>query len=255
MLGILGGMGPLATLDFMAKVISATGAKRDQDHVPMLVFSVPQIPDRTEAILNHGLDPLPDLLRGIVTLERAGATMIAVACNTAHYWYPQMERFARVPMLNIVDACSRELAWALPRGSRVGLLATRGTVKAGIYQERLENFDMVVPEAEVLDIIMQGITNVKAGAVEAGHDLLEGAAETLLARGCQAVIMACTVIPVALSAEAVREPQKFIDPTSAMAKLCVERWHLALAETEQPGPRPPSYLKGLSSLETERFPY
>src|SRR5688572_33509583 len=87
LLGVLGGMGPLATVDFLAKLIEETGAERDEDHVPVVVYSVPQIPSRPAAILHGGASPLPAMLEGVRTLERAGATAIAIACNTAHYWH------------------------------------------------------------------------------------------------------------------------------------------------------------------------
>ena len=84
-LGVLGGMGPLATVDFLQKLIEETPATRDQDHIPLIAYSVPQIPERPAAIAGHGESPLPHMLDGMRTLRNAGATMIAIACNTAHY--------------------------------------------------------------------------------------------------------------------------------------------------------------------------
>ena len=96
LLGVLGGMGPLATVDFLSKLIAETPAERDADHVPVLVYSVPQIPDRPAAILAGGASPLPEMLNGLRTLKAAGAACIAIPCNTAHYWYDALAREAGV---------------------------------------------------------------------------------------------------------------------------------------------------------------
>lgn len=95
LIGVLGGMGPLATIDFMQKVIDATPAERDQDHVPLIVYSVPQIPDRVGAACAGTDEPLPAMLAGIRTLEKAGVEAIAIACNTAHAWYDQLAASTR----------------------------------------------------------------------------------------------------------------------------------------------------------------
>jgi len=222
MLGVLGGMGPLATVDFMTKIIAATEARRDQDHIPMIVSSVPQIPDRTEAILEQGIDPLPEMLRGVVTLERAGASLIAIPCNTAHFWYSQLAHFARVPIVNIVDACVDEIRSRRGHPPRVGLMATRGTIAAGIYQRRLAELEVLTPSD--LDQVMRGIAAVKGGDLEQGQFHLECAADELLQAKCDVIIMACTEIPVALKRRAALRPEVYIDPTEALAKACVRRW-------------------------------
>lgn len=223
MLGILGGMGPSATVDLMNKIIGATAAEKDQDHIPMIVSSVPQIPDRTEAIMGKGEDPLPAMLRCIFMLERAGATLIAIPCNTAHFWYPQLTQFARVTILNIVDACADELPKDGKVASRIGLLATRGTVAAGIYEKRLVNYEIVLPDEP--DEVMAGISAIKGGRFEEGRDLLANAADKLiLNRACEAVILACTEIPIALAERVRASPAIYIDPTAALARNCVRHW-------------------------------
>jgi len=223
MLGILGGMGPLATIDFMAKIVALTDAARDQDHIPMVVSSVPQIPDRTTAILENGKDPLPAMLRCVDMLERAGASMIAIPCNTAHFWYPQIANFARVPVLNIVDACAEELRQRPRLRGRIGLLATRGTLATGIYTNRLTGFEILTPPDQ--DGVMRGISAIKAAKFEEGRLLLEAAANHLFRARCSAVIMACTEVPLALAETAKQMPDRYIDPTNALAKLCVSRWN------------------------------
>ena len=119
-IGVLGGMGPLATVDFMRKVIDLTPARRDQEHLPLIVYSVPQVPGRSACILEGAASPLPAMLRGIRTLAQAGAECIAIPCNTAHHWYDELARESRCPVLHIVDAACA----AMERGG-VGLLERR----------------------------------------------------------------------------------------------------------------------------------
>ena len=110
LLGVLGGMGPLAGIDFLAKLIAATPADRDQDHVPVILYSVPQISCRVEAVLGSGPSPLPAMAAGLDVLAGAGAEAVAIACNTAHHWYDDLARTSRVPILHIADAACTGIA-------------------------------------------------------------------------------------------------------------------------------------------------
>ena len=103
-LGVLGGMGPLATVDFLAKLIAVTPAEFDQDHIPTIIYSAPYIPDRTANIRGHGPSPLPYMLSGLGFLEQSGVSCIAIPCNTAHFWYDQLSASASVPTFHIADA-------------------------------------------------------------------------------------------------------------------------------------------------------
>lgn len=102
-LGILGGMGPLATVDFMRKIIQSTPAGQDQAHIPMVVANVPQIPDRTQAILDAAEDPFPALLQLLRQLEQAGATLFVIPCNTAHFWFKRLTYYSRIEAISIID--------------------------------------------------------------------------------------------------------------------------------------------------------
>jgi aspartate racemase len=225
MLGILGGMGPAATVDFMNKIMSETVARDDQEHVPMIVASLPQIPDRSAAILGNGPDPLPHMIRGIILLETAGATMIAIPCNTAHYWYPEMERFARVRLLNLVHACSEELHRTYPKGARLGVLATRATYHTELYRRGLVDFEVEYPAEYDQELLMVGIASTKSGEISKARSCIGRVAFRLLDKGCDAVVMACTEIPLALSKPSSRDPQRFFDPTAALARKCVHLWN------------------------------
>ena len=185
MIGILGGMGPLATVDFLGKLVERTPAARDQEHVPVVVYSVPQIPDRSASILGGTESPLPAMRAGILTLERAGARAIAIACNTAHYWFDDLSRECRVPLLHIADCACAALGSGV---ANVGLLATRGTLAAGFYQQRLisRGYRCLISRQDEIDTwVNPGIGLVKAGNIQGGGALLRQALAALFERGAQ----------------------------------------------------------------------
>jgi aspartate racemase len=227
LLGVLGGMGPLATVDFLEKLIAETPATRDAEHIPLVVYSVPQIPDRPKAILENGESPLPAMLKGIRTLKQAGATCIAIPCNTAHYWYDDLVRGGGLPILHIADAACAALTRLDLAGGAVGLIATKGTLAAGIYQQRLEarGYRCIANTAADLDeLVLPAITHVKSNALDAAHALAVRAARNLRAAGAQAVILACTEIPLALEHQGSDIAAFCVDPTRALAQECVRWW-------------------------------
>jgi aspartate racemase len=224
LLGVLGGMGPLASVDFLAKLIEETPAQCDQDHVPVVLYSVPQIPGRVAAILGNGESPLPAMAAGLAVLAGAGAEAIVIACNTAHHWYDDLARASTVPILHIADAACAEIA----DGARVGLLGTEAVLRSGIYQERLAR-RAVEPMVNAPDLrvasVVPAIALVKQGrSAEAGR-LLEPAIEDLLSRGAVSVILACTELPVALGAIGSSYLDRVIDPTRTLARAAVA-WSL-----------------------------
>jgi aspartate racemase len=230
-IGILGGMGPLATVDFLGKLVERTPAARDQEHVPVVVYSVPQIPDRSASILGGTESPLPAMRAGILTLERAGARAIAIACNTAHYWFDDLSRECRVPLLHIADCACAALGSGV---ANVGLLATRGTLAAGFYQQRLisRGYRCLISRQDEIDTwVNPGIGLVKAGNIQGGGALLRQALAALFERGAQRVILACTEIPPALDRVAAPQLSHCIDATAALADACIQ-WSIRNAAAE-----------------------
>ena len=220
MLGVLGGMGPMATADFLAKLVRATPAARDQDHIPTLVCSAADIPDRNAAILGHGPDPLPAMQAALRRLEAAGAARIAMPCNTAHHWHAALQAGTRLPILHIVDAVAQSLAAAGIVGP-IGLLATDGTLRTDLYPQRLarHGWSCRRPDAQGQAAVMAAIRAVKAGQAGATA-LLRAQAEQLRAAGCERVVMACTEIPLAL-ADVPALRGVLVDATEALARACV----------------------------------
>jgi aspartate racemase len=225
MIGVLGGMGPAATLDFMAKLLRLTPAERDQDHVPLVVVSDPRVPDRVGPILRGvGESPLAALQEGARRLERAGAKCIAMPCHTAHAWYEPLAASTSLPVLHIVDAALAELErLALPPGP-LGLLATAATLEAGLYQERLAaaGHPALIPSDEVMAAaVLPAIALVKRDRAAEAAPLLRRAVEHLLAGGAGRVLLACTELPVA---QAAAPHPACIDATEALARSCLAWW-------------------------------
>jgi aspartate racemase len=227
MLGVIGGMGPAATADFFAKLIEETPASCDEDHIPTLIVSDPRLPGRPAAILDNGPSPLPALRAIRDKLLAAGATLLAMPCNTAHYWYHDLVRDCAVPFISIVESsCAAVAQIAAPRSS-VGLIGTRATLAAGIFHRQLaaSGYPVVLPsEEELAKAILPSIRLVKEGrAVQAGETLAP-AVQALLDRGAAAVILACTETPVALDAIGSPLRARCVDSNRALAKACVARW-------------------------------
>ncbi|MFC3125644.1 aspartate/glutamate racemase family protein [Pseudoroseomonas globiformis] len=226
-LGVLGGMGPLASAQFMLRLTLLTPATRDQDHLPAVLWSDPRVPDRTAARLSGGEDPLPWLLRGIGGLEAAGCGAIAIPCNTAHGWYDGMAAVTRLPILHIVDAAAEELARLGVSRGRIGVMGTAGTLAMRLYQERLESrgYDCIVPEpAEMEALVSPGIALVKSNRVADAYAPLAEAARILKARGAAAVVLGCTEIPLGILAGPHAEiGLPLVDTIDALA-LSALRW-------------------------------
>lgn len=202
-LGVLGGMGPLASAQFMVRLTQLTPATRDQEHIPTVLWSDPRVPDRTVGSLAGGADPLPWLLRGIAGLRHAGCGAIAIPCNTAHGWYDAMHAAAGVPILHIVDAAAAELRRTGVRGGTIGVMGTAATLAMRLYQDRLGalGWDCIVPDdAEMARLVSPAIALVKANCVADAYAPLAEAASGLAARGATAVVLGCTEIPLGLQA-------------------------------------------------------
>ncbi|MCR4470895.1 aspartate/glutamate racemase family protein [Burkholderia sp. SCN-KJ] len=219
LVGVLGGMGPLATVDFMHRVMRLTRARCDQEHLPMVVANLTQTPDRSRAIIDGGPDPLPALLEGVALLNRCGVDVIAIPCNSAHHWYAPLRERSAAPILHIVDASVA----ALPAGvRRVAVLATGGTLVSGFYQAalRARGFEPVMPDVAAQRDIAACIAAVKAGKIDASVRCLSRALAMLARRDVGVAVMGCTEIPIA--ARAVRDtPFALVDSTNELARATV----------------------------------
>jgi aspartate racemase len=205
LLGVLGGMGPLASAYFMMRLTLLTEASCDQDQVPAVLWSDPRIPDRATHIHHGGADPFPWFADAIDKMESVGCGAVVIPCNTAHYWFDRLQRHTALPILHIGDATAVELRKSTPQGAAVGILGTTTTLDMRLFQDRLEanGWRSVVPTgAEMEDWVMPAISMVKANRVAQSHDPINRAIASLVARGARAVVLGCTELPLAVPAGA-----------------------------------------------------
>lgn len=223
-LGVLGGMGPAATADFLDKLAASTPAARDQEHIATLVYSDPTTPDRSEAMMTGGVDPGPALVHGIEFLCSAGVSAIAIPCNSAHYWYEQMQQAADVPILHIVDAVADQVRTGGTGITRLGLMSTDGTAKSGVY-ERLGQHGynlMDLTDLGSSSPVTAGIRQVKAGDLEGARSTLTRAANLLVERGAQSIVYGCTDISAVLGPAPDGLEVPVWDSATALAVASVE---------------------------------
>jgi len=223
-IGILGGMGPEATIDLFYKIIKSTPAEKDQDHLRINIDNNPKIPDRTAAILGKGKDPLPALQETARNLEKAGADFIIIPCNTAHYFLSLIQESVKIPILNMIEETAKETQKKNPSIKKVGLLASIGTYKTEIYHQHFKKYNIKVisPEEKDKEEVMKVIYAVKAGNLSEGikKNILK-IAQKLIDKGVEAIITGCTEIPLILKEGDISVP--IIDPTQVLAKIAIRK--------------------------------
>ncbi|OLA94700.1 MAG: aspartate racemase, partial [Sutterella sp. 54_7] len=197
--GLIGGLGPAATVDLYDKIVKATPAKTDQEHIKLVVEQNPQIPDRTACLLNGGEDPTLALFHCAQRLEADGCSTLIVPCNTAHAFLPYLERFIKIPFINMQQAALDEIQNKLGTRAKIGLLATTGTVQTGIYGDKANamGLPMFVPDDVHQERVMAAIygpQGAKAGYTNGicREDLISAAEYLVKTHGCNCLILGCT---------------------------------------------------------------
>lgn len=221
-IGILGGMGPLATADLYRKIVLLTKAGCDNDHIRVYIDSNCRIADRTAAILQGGADPLPEMESALHNLEACGADCIIMPCNTAHYFLPKLQEKTAVPFISMLEATAKTCAKQYP-GKTAAILATKGTLSTGLYERALEkeNVPFVLPDEAQRDMLMHLIYEVVKASrplepeVENWRQLLA----QLRDAGADYFILGCTELPIIADTLPVEGP--FIDPTAELAKAAI----------------------------------
>lgn len=218
-IGILGGMGPAATVDLYDKIVGHTPAETDQDHIPVVIYADPRVPDRTEALLHDGPDPVPWLVRGCELLLDMGADFIVIPCNTAHAFLDEVRAKVDADIISMIECAADAIVTDHSQARTVGLLATSGTIESGMYQRALQarGLTTIVPDAEMQrHNVMSSIRAVKANRVQSSVTArLAEAAESLAGRGAHVVLAACTEIPVVLRSDDISLP--LVDATEVLA--------------------------------------
>ncbi len=221
--GIIGGMGPAATIDLYKKIIEQTPAKKDQDHVHVIIDSYPQIEDRTDYILNGGKSPVDKLIESAKRLENAGADCLIMPCNTAHYFANDIEKAVSIPLIHIVKCSAETIKEKYPCTKKIGLIATTGTIKSGVYSNILSTYgiDIVIldenTENDIMDCIYKG---VKAGKMEEYIPLFQKCIDKITSLGADLLIAGCTEIPLLLPH--INTKLTIIDATYELAKFTVK---------------------------------
>jgi len=221
-IGILGGMGPEATVDLFSKIIKATPATRDQDHLRVIIDNNPAIPDRQKAILESGPSPAPFLVETAKNLAVAGADFIVMPCNTAHFWIDEIRKVVNIPVVDMIEETARETLRLYPSLRKVGVMAASGTMRAGLYQKRFQDLGIatVTPEQKDQARLMEVIYLVKAGELSKSSVTAIEIGRTLVKIGAEAVIAGCTEIPLILKASDL--PVPIIDATQVLAARAVQ---------------------------------
>lgn len=213
-LGVLGGMGPAATLDFLAKLQAATPVSREQDHLRVLVDINPKVPDRNL----EGSDPGPVLAAMATGLRASGAQVLAIACNTAHA-YAEEVRTSGLPLIDMLETAG--LAARARGASVVGVVGT--SLALGLYRDRFSQLDLEVVTLDDHEQVefMALLYRIKRGEVgQESRDAMAALAHRLIGKGAQAVVAGCTEVPLVLTPSDLSAP--FLDATQTLADRCVE---------------------------------
>ncbi len=226
-LGIIGGMGPHATVSMFSLVVEMTSANNDQDHLEIFIHNNNKIPDRTKAIFGEGVSPVKELLRSARYLERSGADVIIIPCITSHFSLQDLQPHLKVPIVNAVVETVENIHESNANLQKIGIIATTGTIDSGLFQYAFEKYNISVlnPPPDIQENqVMNGIygkDGIKAGRNDGiAKERIISAAESLISSGAQAIIAGCTEIPLVLSAEDISVP--LIDPMEILATRAIQ---------------------------------
>jgi aspartate racemase len=227
-IGILGGMGPEATIDLFSKIVKLTEAKRDQDHLRILIDNNPKIPDRTLAIQGKGPSPLPQLVRSAMILQTAGADFIVIPCVTAHHFIGHLQKKVDIPILHIIAETAVFIRTHLKGVYKIGLIATTGTVQAGLFQKVFSapHEEVILPSSETQEKkVMKAIYGKKGikaiGPSEGSKRLILQTSQELIHHGAQVIIAGCTEVPLVLKDRDL--PVPVIDPLTILAQSAIAK--------------------------------
>lgn len=219
--GILGGMGPEATIDLFAKIVRSTKASKDQDHLRIIIDNNPAIPDRQKAILENDVSPVELLVATARNLEAAGADFVVMPCNTAHYWIDDIRKAVGIPVVDMIKETAEEIAGAYPSLRIVGILAATGTVRSGLYQRNLGRLQIncISPTDDDQSALMSVIYSVKAGDLSK-HSAAVEISRRVVRAGAEAIVAGCTEVPLVLKPADLSVP--LIDATQVLASRTVD---------------------------------
>lgn len=222
--GIMGGMGPEATWDIFGRIIKSTSVKCDSEHLRIVIDNNPKIPDRTKAILGKGNSPIDVMISTAKNLEKSGVDFIIIPCMTAHYFIKDVQAAVNIPIINGLELVNRYIENNFKDISKIGLIATSGTVKSNLFQSYVKNKSIIVPQEQVQEEMVMDIIYGPKG-IKAGNNSdevvkrLEKTIEILIGQGAEAVIAGCTEIGLVLKNKKMSIP--VIDPLNLLAEEAI----------------------------------
>ena len=226
-IGILGGMGPDATSLFFKRIIQYTPVHTDQEHLKIIIYNNPEIPDRTEAIVNNKESPVEKVKEGIKFLENSIVDFIAIPCVTIHYFFDEIVSSVNIPVLNLVEETALYIKEKYPDSKKIGILATMGTFKRHIFEKiyHKENFITIVPNERGQENLMKSIygkEGIKAGFISGyPKDLILKVVDDLIGKGAEVIVGGCTEIPIVIAQDDIKVP--FIDSLTVLAKAAIRK--------------------------------
>ncbi|MEA2005264.1 MAG: amino acid racemase [Acidobacteriota bacterium] len=226
-IGILGGMGPEATVHMFELIIKNTKAEKDQDHIPVIIYSNPKIPPRTDAVFNKGPSPTPFLIEGAELLEKAGADFIIMPCITAHYFFHEVAAHVSIPFLNLLEESLLWIKRNIPGIKTAGIISSTGTLESRLFHNTLgnEGIEVINPNKNEQQKVMKAIfgeKGIKAGYTSgAPKEIIIQIAHSLIQRGAEAIIAGCTEVPLVLTSKDISVP--LIEPMSIIARVSIKK--------------------------------
>lgn len=221
-IGILGGMGPAATVELFQNIVNRTKVENDQEHIEIIILNDPKIPDRTQYILGHGENPIPLMKKNINRLKSAGASVVMIPCMTAHTFLFELQNEVSIPIINAIELINFYLQKYFS-DKKIGLLATTGSIKSEIYPKYIEN-EIIIPNEFAQMKLMQliyGNNGIKSG--NTGGIIIEGIkeiVEEMKLKNIEAIISGCTELGLVINNNNM--PIPVIDPLQLLAKKAIE---------------------------------
>ena len=221
-IGVLGGMGPLATTIYLKNVIDYTDAKNDQENVPLTIINDTEIPDRTDYILGlSNNSPFPKLLENVKILENIGCNYIVMICNTSHSFYEELQKNTNATIINMVEETLKECK--IKGCKKVGLLATEGTIKSQVYQKYNKfELELVIPPENIQNLINSFIYDHVKKNIDVTMEDFIAVLNFFFNNGCDSVILGCTELSVIYKDLNLQNDSRIIDSTSVIAKLSIK---------------------------------
>ena len=229
MIGILGGMGTQAGLDFCNKLAKLNKGKTDQQYPLFVLYNKSNIPGRPENLHKYN-KVLKSLLAGCKFLEKSKCKFIVIPCNTAHYWFDDMQKKTKIPIISMPKEVYVHSIKSCKKNSRIGILATEGTLKTGVYNKFFDkNFRIINPSKSVQkNNVNKSIKLVKMGRVKDAEKAIRPAVNSLIKMKCSKIILGCTELPIAIFAfksfQKIKKSKTFLDPNLILAHSSMRRY-------------------------------